>query len=165
MAYPTVLKMLEMAEIPYNNCDRDDNDPIIIAGGPCAFNPLPIADFIDVFMIGDGEDSIIEVCEILEKTKDLPRAERIKALVEGENSGRWSASTGGKVTKRIAQLTYDTALKAYPIPFSTSVQDRAVVENKTRMRTYVPFLPAGPRYTSNQRKTGRRYYQNSKRTC
>ena len=128
MAYPTVLKMLEMAEIPYKNCDRDDNDPIIIAGGPCAFNPLPVADFIDVFMIGDGEDSIIEVCEILEKTKGLPRAERIKALVEGENSGRWSASTGGKVTKRIAQLTYDTALKAYPIPFSTSVQDRAVVE-------------------------------------
>ncbi len=128
MAYPTVLKMLEMAGIPYRNEDRTDNDPIIIAGGPCAFNPLPVADFIDVFMIGDGEDSIIEVCEILEKTKGLPRKERIKALVEGENSGRWASIFGGKVTKRIAQLTYDTALKSYPIPFSTSVQDRAVVE-------------------------------------
>ena len=128
MAYPTVLKMLEMAGIPYRNENRTDNDPIIIAGGPCAFNPLPVADFIDVFMIGDGEDSIIEVCEILEKTKGLPRKERIKALVEGENSGRWASIFGGKVTKRIAQLTYDTALKSYPIPFSTSVQDRAVVE-------------------------------------
>ena len=128
MAYPTVLKMLEMAGIPYRNEDRTDNDPIIIAGGPCAFNPLPVADFIDVFMIGDGEDSIIEVCEILEKTKGLPRKERIKSLVEGENSGRWASIFGGKVTKRIAQLTYDTALKSYPIPFSTSVQDRAVVE-------------------------------------
>ena len=81
----------------------------------------------------------------------MPRAERIKALCtpspellsscnslsnstlppsgEGEGlSGRWSASVGGKVNKRIAQLTYDTALKSYPIPFSTSVQDRAVVE-------------------------------------
>ena len=181
MAYPTVLKMLEMAGIPYKNTERSDSDPIIIAGGPCAFNPLPLADFIDVFMIGDGEDSIIEVCEILEKTKGMPREERIKALCEkippaplykggeantslvrevaqsdggfteqfghsgislapcgrechevtGEgfkNSGRWSKLTGGTVTKRIAQLTYETALKSYPIPFSSSVQDRAVVE-------------------------------------
>ncbi len=195
MAYPTVLKMLEMAGIPYKNTERSDSDPIIIAGGPCAFNPLPLADFIDVFMIGDGEDSIIEVCEILEKTKGMPREERIKALcgeiphavcssnkplleikdfgppsrggqkqeypdtgkqstggftehfgrsgislapcgrgcheVTGEgfkNSGRWSKLTGGTVTKRIAQLTYETALKSYPIPFSSSVQDRAVVE-------------------------------------
>lgn len=128
MAYPTVLKMLDMAKIPYRNDMRKDSDPIIIAGGPCAFNPLPVAEFIDVFMIGDGEDSIIEVCEILEKTKGLPRQERIKALCEGENSGRWSLLTGGTVTKRIAQLKYEAALKSYPIPFSTSVQDRAVVE-------------------------------------
>lgn len=137
MAYPTVLKMLEMAKIPYRNDMRGDSDPIIMAGGPCAYNPLPLADFIDVFMIGDGEDSIVEACEILEKTKGLPRKERIKALVENnskfittgsEVSGRWSSEVGGTVTKRIAQLKYDTALKSYPIPFSTSVQDRAVVE-------------------------------------
>ena len=104
MAYPTVLKMLDMSGIPYKNDERTDNDPIIIAGGPCAFNPLPLADFVDVFMIGDGEDSIIEVCEILEKTKSLPRVERIKELCKGENSGRWSKLTGGTVKKRIAQL-------------------------------------------------------------
>ena len=75
-----------------------------------------------------GKIVSFEVCQILEKTKALPRKERIKALCDGENSGRWSALTGGTVTKRIAQLEYDTALKSYPIPFSTSVQDRAVVE-------------------------------------
>ncbi len=128
LAYPTVLKMLEMAQIPHRNEMRKNSDPIIIAGGPCAFNPLPLADFIDVFMIGDGEDSIIEVCKILEETKGLPREERIKKLCEGENSGRWSKLTGGTVTKRIAQLKYETALKEYPIPFSSSIQDRAVVE-------------------------------------
>lgn len=127
LAYPTVLKLLEMSGIPYRNDMRGEDDPIIMAGGPCAYNPLPMADFIDVFMIGDGEDALKEVCEILEKTKGLPRAERIKALVSPE-AGRWSASIGGKVTKRIAQLEYETALKSYPIPFSTSVQDRAVVE-------------------------------------
>lgn len=128
MAYPTVLKMLEMAQIPYKNECRSDSDPIIIAGGPCAFNPLPLADFVDVFMIGEGEDSIIEVCKILENTKGMPRKERIKALCEGENSGRWSKLTGGNVKKRIAQLDYEHALKSYPIPFSSSVHDRAIVE-------------------------------------
>ncbi|MBQ8167998.1 DUF2344 domain-containing protein, partial [bacterium] len=128
MAFPTLLKMLDMSQIPYRNEDRTDDDPIIIAGGPCAYNPLPMVDFIDVFMMGDGEDSIIEVCEILEKTKGLPRQDRIKALVEGENSGRWAPSIGGKVKKRLAQLDYERALKSYPIPFSSSVHDRAVIE-------------------------------------
>ena len=128
MAYPTVLKMLEMSNIPYKNTDRKDDDPIIIAGGPCAYNPLPMAEFIDVFMIGDGEDSIVEVCKILERTKGIPRKDRIKALVEGENSGRWAYSVGGRVKKRIAQLDYERALKSYPIPFSSSVHDRAIVE-------------------------------------
>ena len=158
MSYPTVLKLLEMSGIPYRNDMRGDNDPIIVAGGPCTFNPLPLADFIDVFLIGDGEDNIVETCEILEKTKGMPRAERIRALTESKSSGklkvesgklnnfqfstfnfqqnsnnintsgRWSALTGDRVQKRIAQLTFDTALKKYPIPYSTSVQDRAVVE-------------------------------------
>ena len=128
MSYPTVLKMLDMAGIPYKNSDRTDSDPIIIAGGPCTFNPLPMSEFIDVFMIGDGEDAIIEMCKVLEETKGLPREERIKRLCEGENSGRWSALTGGKVKKRIANLKKETSATSYPIPFSSSVQDRAVVE-------------------------------------
>ena len=128
MAYPTVLKMLEMGGIPYRNVDRTDADPIIIAGGPCAFNPLPMSDFIDVFTIGDGEDTIIEICKILEETKGLPRNERIKKLCEDPSNGRWSKLSGGKVDKRIAQLKKETALTSYPIPFSSSIQDRAVIE-------------------------------------
>ncbi len=128
MAYPTVLKMLDMAEIPYKNSERSEDAPIIIAGGPCTFNPLPMADFIDVFTIGDGEESIIEICKILEETKGLPRKERIKALCANPECGRWSKLTGGSTKKRIYQLKPETALTRYPIPFSSSVQDRAVVE-------------------------------------
>ena len=128
MSYPTVLKMLEMSGIPYKNSDRSDDDPIVVAGGPCTFNPLPMSDFIDVFLIGDGEDSIVELCEIIEKTKGLPREERIKAICRGENCGRWSKLAGGNVKKRIAQLNYETAPKSYPVPYSSSIQDRAVVE-------------------------------------
>lgn len=126
LAYPTILKMLEMAQIPYKNSDRTDKDPIILAGGPCAYNPLPVADFIDGFLVGDGEDSILEVCASLEQTKELPRAERIKKLSEIE--GVWCPDFSKDVTKRIAQLKYETALKSYPIPFSSSVHDRAIVE-------------------------------------
>ena len=126
LSYPTILKMLEMAEIPYRNADRKDEHPIILAGGPCAYNPLPVADFIDGFLIGDGEESILEVCESLEKSKGLPRAERIKKLSEIE--GVWCPDYSKNVTKRIAQLKYETALKSYPIPFSSSVHDRAIVE-------------------------------------
>lgn len=158
MSYPTILKMLEMSGIPYRNEDRTDEDPIIMAGGPCTFNPLPLSDFIDVFMIGDGEDSILEACKILEETKGLPRAERIKALCADEKSGRWgvnkfchseltrksievmkpdflflpgdseSLSNYPRVKKRIAELKAETSAISYPIPFSSSIQDRAVVE-------------------------------------
>lgn len=126
LAYPTVLKMLDMAGIPYKNSDRTDDDPIIIAGGPCAYNPLPLSDFIDCFQIGDGEDSILEVCEVLKNTKGMPRKERIKALCAIE--GVWAKGYKEKVNKRIVQLKDETAPRRYPIPFSSSVQDRAVVE-------------------------------------
>ena len=55
MSFTTVLNMLELAQIPLLASERSEEDPLVIAGGPCAFNPEPLADFIDVFLIGDGE--------------------------------------------------------------------------------------------------------------
>ncbi|MBR3890314.1 TIGR03936 family radical SAM-associated protein [bacterium] len=126
LSYPTVLKMLEMSGVPYRNDMRNDEHPIIVAGGPCTYNPLPMSDFIDCFIIGDGEDSILELCEMLKKTKGLPRKERIKTI--SELDGVWAKGYNTTVNKRIAQLKTETAPTRYPIPFSNSVQDRAVVE-------------------------------------
>ncbi len=126
LSYPTVLKMLEMSGVNVKNKDRKENEPIIFAGGPCTFNPLPLADFIDVFCIGDGEEMMVEICKVLEETKGKSRKEKIKEL--SKINGCWSAQFGGSVTKRIAPLIPEYAPKAYPIPFSNSVQDRAVVE-------------------------------------
>ena len=131
MSYPTVLAMMEMAKIPHRSADRNEEDPIILAGGPCAYNPLPIADFIDGFLIGDGEDIVLEVCELIKsaKEKNLTRAEKIQALSEIEGVFVPALhKPGQKVKKRISQLTYENAQKAYPIPFSSSVHDRAIVE-------------------------------------
>ena len=62
LAYPTMLKMLELGGINIYSKDRKDDEPIVIAGGPCAYNPLPVTDFVDLFIIGDGEDVNIELC-------------------------------------------------------------------------------------------------------
>ena len=126
LAYPTVLKLMEMSGIPHKNEDRTDEHPIIVAGGPCTYNPLPMSDFIDCFLIGDGEDLIVELCQTIEKTKGLPRKERIEAICKLD--GVWAKGYNTTVTKRLAQLTTENAPKRYPIPFSNSVQDRAVVE-------------------------------------
>ena len=141
LAYPSILKLLEMSDIPYKNSERTDEHPIIAAGGPCTYNPLPMSDFIDFFMIGDGEEVILEVCESLKQTKKLPRAERIKALSQIE--GIWAKGYNERVTKRIVQLAPETAPRRYPVPFSSSIQDRAVIEIRRGCGRMCRFCQAG----------------------
>ncbi|MCK4260512.1 MAG: TIGR03960 family B12-binding radical SAM protein [Halanaerobiales bacterium] len=69
MSYTNILNMLDLAEIPMFQKDRSDTDPIIGAGGPCGYNPEPIADFIDFFYIGEAEETIEEIMEFIEKGK------------------------------------------------------------------------------------------------
>ncbi len=64
MSYTTILNMLSLAQIPLWAKDRGEEHPIIAAGGPCAFNPEPLADFFDMFLIGDGEDLLPEVLKL-----------------------------------------------------------------------------------------------------
>ncbi len=135
LSYPTVLKMLEMSGITVRNDERRDDEPIVLAGGPCCYNPLPMCEFIDVFCIGDGEEMMVDVCASLERTKGLPRRDRIEDLCKIK--GCWNAQnplpqgsseTYRPVEKRLAPLTLESASTSYPIPFSSSVHDRAIVE-------------------------------------
>jgi radical SAM family uncharacterized protein len=73
--YSNVLNALDMAAIPLNAADRKENDPIIIAGGHAAFNPEPMADFIDAFVIGEGEEVIEDIIELVMNMKGqhIPR--------------------------------------------------------------------------------------------
>lgn len=64
LCYTNVVNMLSLAGIPVCACDRDDTHPIVIAGGHCAMNPEPMADFIDVFSIGEGEEALPELAEL-----------------------------------------------------------------------------------------------------
>ncbi len=63
MAYTNILRVLDLGQIPLHSRDRSDDDPIICAGGPCVYNPEPISDFIDFFMIGEGETVINELID------------------------------------------------------------------------------------------------------
>lgn len=136
LAYPTTLAMLEMAHIPHKNSDRTAEDmPIILAGGPCTYNPLPMVDFIDGFIIGDGEDIMVEICDSIKisKEKGYSRLKKLEELskIEGlfiPSIHQNSDGTYKSVRKRIVQIDYENARKSYPIPFSTSVHDRATVE-------------------------------------
>ena len=65
MSYSNILAMLELGGIPLLREDRREEDPIVVAGGPCAFNPEPLADFIDAFMVGDGEEQILDLNRVI----------------------------------------------------------------------------------------------------
>ncbi len=64
LTYTNVLNMLDLAQIPLLSSHRDNSYPLIIAGGSCVLNPEPMADFIDLFIIGDGEEAIVEFIKV-----------------------------------------------------------------------------------------------------
>jgi len=70
LCYSNVLNMLDLAGIPLRSKDRGDDAPIVIAGGHCAYNPEPMADFVDIFSIGEGEDALCELANLYLKMKD-----------------------------------------------------------------------------------------------
>ena len=63
LCYTNILNMLDLSGIPFLAKDRDKSWPLIVAGGSCAFNPEPVADFFDAIVLGDGEEVILEVCD------------------------------------------------------------------------------------------------------
>ena len=70
LSYSNVLNMLKLAKIPLKTSERVDWDtPIVVAGGPCACNPEPLADFIDIFFLGEGEEVDLEVIDLYKKSK------------------------------------------------------------------------------------------------
>ncbi|MBR2968224.1 MAG: TIGR03960 family B12-binding radical SAM protein [Clostridia bacterium] len=142
MSYTNVLYMLDLAGIPLRREDRGDSFPIIQAGGPCACNPEPLADFIDIFIVGDGEESMKQLAELkiacLEKQEFLRRAAAeipgayVPALVDVKY-GINGEIEGFSPDKRIEKaLCRDLASAVYPkrfaVPTIEAVFDRGVLE-------------------------------------
>ena len=78
LSYTNILLMLELSHIPVFSAERRYGDPFIGAGGPCAFNPLPLDGFIDFFIIGDGEKTVVEACGAVLRAKEGVRTGAIE---------------------------------------------------------------------------------------
>ncbi len=149
MCYTTVLNMLDLAGLPVRSADRKDLWPLVIGGGPCACNPEPVADFFDLFQLGEGEELMLEMLSLCRQAKkegwDKPRFLREAAKIPGiyvpslydvaYNSDGTIQSVTPKedappqVTKRIVK---DLSKMFFPdnfvVPFTETVHDRAMVE-------------------------------------
>ena len=126
LCYPTVLKMLELGGITVKREERGEDEPIVLGGGPCCYNPKPMSDFIDIFSIGDGEDVTIEIMNRYKEIRHLPRAEKIKEL--SKIKGVYAPALENKTVKRIADLNNDNLPIENPVPYSSSIHDRTIIE-------------------------------------
>jgi radical SAM family uncharacterized protein len=98
LGYTNMLEALDLAGIPLHARDRDETHPIVLAGGHAAFNPEPIADFVDAAVLGDGEQAVLEITEILRRCKDEQKS-RHDTLLE-------LAKTGGVYVPRFYDVDY-----------------------------------------------------------
>lgn len=86
LTYTNILHMLRLGGIPPRASERRPHDPVVLAGGPCAVNPEPLAPFVDAFFIGDGEEGALELCEAVRATRGRPREEVWRALASVEGA-------------------------------------------------------------------------------
>ena len=130
LAYPTVLAMLKLSGIPVRSDERNENHPIVLSGGPCTYNPEPLKDFIDGFLIGDGEDILKEIVEVYKAAKkaEKTRKEIIADLAKIDGLYVPALHNGQKINKRIYDFSVDSVPTKPPVPFSASIHDRAVME-------------------------------------
>lgn len=168
LSYPTVLNMLDLSGIPLRSEDRDNNDPIIIAGGPCTINPLPVAPFFDAFLIGEGEEAIVEIIDAVYQAKNK-RAEILNYLakIEGvyvpvlhgvgastrdlnRSEGLTTSENGLRQISIKRRYIKDLDVSPYPIspvvPFTPVVHDRITIEVSRGCPRGCRFCQAGMIY-------------------
>jgi len=132
LSYTNVLNMLELGGIPLARAERKDNHPLIIAGGPCCFNPAPLAGFIDAFVIGEGEEIVSEIVAVLRtgKKKKIPRHDLLEQLAQ--ISGIYVPAVHGKNQLIKKRIVADLNLWSHPInpvvPLMQTVHDRIILE-------------------------------------
>ncbi|MEP7287973.1 MAG: TIGR03960 family B12-binding radical SAM protein [Chloroflexota bacterium] len=78
--FTNALNLLDLAGMPVLSAERDESYPLVIAGGHACYNPEPMVDFIDAFVIGEGEDIILDIARGLMAVRDLPREEQLRRL-------------------------------------------------------------------------------------
>ena len=132
LSYTNILNMLELGGIPLLRKERKAAAPLVIAGGPCAFNPAPLEAFIDVFVIGEGEEVVREIAlQALEaKKKRWTREDTLASLAEIDGVYAPAAYRDGKkIRKRVVRDLDTCSLPLNPVvPLMKTIHDRISIE-------------------------------------
>ncbi len=146
----TVLQMLDLGGIPLRAEDRGPGDPIVIAGGPAAFNPIPLSPFFDAFAIGEGEDLILELADCLIRCKDqgVPRNALLAELKQVEGLFVPALHDPGEaVSRRIVADLERADFPLHPVvPYCETVHDRVGIEIARGCTRGCRFCQAGMLY-------------------
>lgn len=174
LLYTNILNILELAGIPFYARARDEGFPLIIGGGPCAFNPEPVADFFDVFLIGDGERAVSEIVDCYRKwSEEGSKNKKNLLLALSEISGIYVPSFFEAVYSEDKTLKFVTPLsekqqitksvvsgigyKSYEdtpfIPYCEAVHDRVNIEIMRGCSSGCRFCQAGIIYRPVREKS------------
>lgn len=168
MCYTNILQILELSQIPLFSNDRTEDDPFVIGGGPCAYNPEPIADFFDFFYIGEGETSYFALMDLYKEHKQqkgsrkefLKKASQIEGIyvpslyeVSYYEDGtiasfeKKDASAPDKIKKQVEMNLSNTFYPEAPlVPYIKVTQDRVVLEIQRGCIRGCRFCQAGMIY-------------------
>jgi radical SAM family uncharacterized protein/radical SAM-linked protein len=172
LTFTNVLTMLDLAGIPLLSADRGDDVPLILGGGSTVGNPEPIADFFDAILIGDGEDAMRDIVDVVKEMRGRPRADLLTALthVEGvyvptfytptyrEDGGIESITTTADVPYPVKKrIVPELRLSDFPenpiVPITEATQDRLAVEVLRGCTQGCRFCQAGYYYRPVRERT------------
>lgn len=174
MCYTNVLQILDLSGIPIYAKDRSNEDPIVIGGGPCSYNPEPIADFFDCFYIGEGETVYDQVLDIYKENKKaggsrrdyLEKVSKVEGIyvpslydVSYQEDGTIKAITPNhpnapaKVKKQMVKDVSNTFYPRKPlVPYIKAIQDRVVLEIQRGCIRGCRFCQAGMLYRPTRQR-------------
>lgn len=184
MCYTNILQILDLSRIPIHSRDRGEADPIVIGGGPCTYNPEPLAEFFDIFYIGEGETVYDELLDAYKEYRAagksriefLERAAQIEGLYvpmfydatyhEDGTLASFAPNNEHAPSVIKKQMVLDVTEAPYPqapvVPFIKATQDRVVLEIQRGCIRGCRFCQAGMLYRPTRERNVERLKQYAK---